>query len=241
MTRTSPLEPAGEPVPPTLGIFSDTICPWCYVGKRRVERALTELAADGLALTVRWRPFELNPGMPPGGADREAYRAAKFGGRERSQALDARVAAAGAEDGIVFRHDRIARSPNTRSSHRLVWLAGAEGGPDLQGRVVEELFAAYFVEGQDIGDADILAGIGERCGIGADRVAALLQGQEGVEAVVREERWAQAAGLTGVPTVLLDDLVLFSGAQPVPVIVAALREAGQLAAGGAGRAAGPRR
>jgi predicted DsbA family dithiol-disulfide isomerase len=235
------LEPVAEPAWTTLGIFSDTICPWCYVGKRRVERALRELAADGLAFTIRWRPFELNPGMPPGGVDRRAYRAAKFGSWERSQALDARVAAAGAEDGIVFRHDRIARTPNTRASHRLIWLAGTEGGPDLQARVVEELFAAYFTEGQDIGDHDVLAGIGERCGIPAARVAALLQSEEGVEAVVGDEQRAQTAGLTGVPTVLLDDLVLFSGAQPVPVIVAALRGAEPPAAGGTSRAASLRR
>ena len=120
--------PAAEPVRPTLGIFSDTICPWCYIGKRRAERALRALGAEDLALTVRWRPFELNPGMPPDGVDRRTYRAVKFGSWERSQALDARVAAAGAEDGIVFRHDRIARTPNTRASHRLIWLAGAKGG-----------------------------------------------------------------------------------------------------------------
>ena len=122
-----------------LEVVSDAICPWCYVGKRRLAKALALLAQDGLTFTVRWLPFQLNPDMPKGGVDRRAYRTRKFGSWERSQALDARVAAVGAGDGLAFRHDLMARTPNTFDAHRLVWLAGREGTQDA---VVDGLFAA---------------------------------------------------------------------------------------------------
>src|SRR5947209_5080393 len=107
-----------------LEVVSDAICPWCYVGKRRLAKALTLLAQDGLTFAVRWLPFQLNPDMPKGGIDRRAYRTRKFGSWERSQALDARVAAVGAGEGLAFRHDLMARTPNTFDARWSGWPGG---------------------------------------------------------------------------------------------------------------------
>lgn len=207
-----------------LSVVSDTICPWCYVGKRRIERAIEALTAEGLDISLRWLPFELNPEMPPAGMDRRTYRSAKFGSWERSLALDAQVAAEGAREGIAFRHDRITRTPNTRASHRLIWLAGELGGAALQNRVVEALFSAYFHEGRDIGDQAVLADVGASAGLEEARVLALLDGDEGLADVIRHEMMARSLGVSGVPTVTAGDRVLFSGAQRTPLVMRALRE-----------------
>lgn len=208
-----------------LDVVSDTICPWCYVGKRRLAAALPILAGEGLAFEVTWRPFQLNPTMPSEGVDRRGYRSAKFGSWDRSQALDAQVAGAGAGDGLVFRHDLMAKTPNTMASHALIRLARSEGGPALQDRVVEGLFAAYFTQGRDVGDPAVLADIGAEAAMDRDKVAAYLADPASAEAVLDDERLARGLGLNGVPSVVLDGHFLFSGAQPTPVIVRALREA----------------
>jgi len=221
-----------------LDIVSDTICPWCYVGKRRTDRAIEALAAEGLTVTTRWLPFELNPDMPASGMDRGEYRSAKFGSWERSQTLDAQVAAEGAREGIAFRHDLMERTPNTRDSHRLIWLAGEAGGPEVQNRVVEALFSAYFCQGRDIGHREVLTDIGVRSGLTDDRVIQLLAGDEGEAEVLRHEKRATSAGIRGVPSVLAGDVLLFSGAQPTPLIVKALREVATVHGATAGADAG---
>jgi predicted DsbA family dithiol-disulfide isomerase len=109
-----------------IEVISDAICPWCWVAKRRLDRVIAALSPH-VAASVTWRPFELNPEMPKAGIDRRAYRSAKFGSLQRSQALDAQVAAAGRPDGLVFNHDRMERTPNTIDAHRLIRLAGQEG------------------------------------------------------------------------------------------------------------------
>src|SRR5262249_28657201 len=124
-------------------VFSDVICPWCYIGKHRLEKALRLLGTEAPAEVV-WRPFELNPGMPGAGIPRREYRTAKFGSWERAQALDARVARSGAQDGIPFAFERMERTPNTLKAHRLIWLAQREG---VQNALVDALFRAYFTEG----------------------------------------------------------------------------------------------
>lgn len=207
-----------------LSIVSDTICPWCYIGKRRLERAIEILAADGVTVRTRWLPFELNPTMPPAGMDRRAYRSGKFGSWDSSQALDAQVAAEGAREGVVFRHELMARTPNTRASHRLIWLAGDVGGPEVQDRVVEELFSSYFSQGRDVGDPAVLADIGVDSGLPEERVLALLAGSDGMTEVLQYESWAATAGIGGVPSVLAGDHLLFSGAQSTPAIVHELHE-----------------
>lgn len=217
---------ADQPVPRMrLDIVSDTICPWCYIGKRRFAAALPLLAAEGITFEVHWQPFQLNPDMPTKGIDRRAYRTAKFGSWEKSLALDAQVAAAGQSEGLTFRHDLMARTPNTLASHTLIRLARQEGGFDLQDQMVEALFVAYFTEGRDIGDPAVLTEIAEQAGLERTRTEACLADPANVEAVRHDEQLARRLGLNGVPSVLLEGHYLFSGAHPTPVVVRALREA----------------
>jgi predicted DsbA family dithiol-disulfide isomerase len=161
--------------------------------------------------------------MPVAGMDRREYRSAKFGSWSHSRSLDAQVAKEGARGGIVFRHDLMNRTPNTRASHRLVWLAGKLGGSEVQNRVVEELFSAYFCKGRDVGDPEVLFDIGSLAGLPPDQVAALLRGDDGLVQVVQHETWATSAGIHGVPSVIAGNVLLFSGAQRTPLIVKALR------------------
>src|SRR4029077_13560019 len=129
-----------------LDIFSDTICPWCYVGKRRLARALAQRPQPKMA--VRWRAFQLNPGMPAEGMDRSRYIEAKFGSPERAKRIYEAVTAVGASEGIDFNFDAIQRTPNTLTSHRMLRRAARFG---LQDQLLDALFAAYFIEGRDIG------------------------------------------------------------------------------------------
>jgi predicted DsbA family dithiol-disulfide isomerase len=193
-----------------LEVISDTICPWCFVGKRRLEGALELLGPA--APKVLWKPFQLNPGMPVEGMDRHEYRSRKFGSWERSQQLDAQVQAAGEEVGIEFAHDRMLRTPNTFASHKLILFANQAGHPTDD--VVEHLFRAYFIEGRDIGNAEVLAEIGEVAGLPKeDVIQALLDDELGV-AVQLEEQRSHRLALTGVPTFVLGGRPLTSGAQP---------------------------
>lgn len=202
-------------------IISDAICPWCFIGKRRFERAVARLP-EGRRLSVRWLPFELNPHMPAEGMDRFAYRSAKFGSWERSRERDAQVAAVGAEEGIDFHHERMARTPSTFAAHRLIWLAGRDGRQD---EMVEALFRAYFVEGKDIGDAAVLADLAAYAGIARQRAEALLAGNEGAVEVRAAEADAQRRGVSGVPTFVIDGRATFSGAQRSELMLARLLHA----------------
>jgi predicted DsbA family dithiol-disulfide isomerase len=204
-----------------LEVVSDAICPWCWIGKRRLERALGLLGAPFEA-SIAWRPFELNPAMPRAGIDRRDYRIAKFGSWEHSQSLDARVASAGAEDGLEFRFDRIGRTPNTRDAHRVIRLAGEKG---VQGAVVEALFTAYFHEGRDIGALDVLADVGASAGLDRQEVAAMLAGERLAAEVAGDLERARRLGISGVPTVLIRGETLFSGALDPAMMAARLRAA----------------
>jgi predicted DsbA family dithiol-disulfide isomerase len=203
-----------------LEVVSDVICPWCFIGKRRLEKALA--AVPGLAVDVVWRPFELNPDMPVEGIERRAYRLAKFGSPERAQMLDARVTAAAASEGLAFRLDAIPRTPNTVKAHRLIWLAGREG---VQDAVVERLFNAYFIEGQDIGDSRVLAAQGVAAGLDAAVVEDLLATDLGVEEVRSEAAAALRLGIHAVPTFVLDGRPAFEGAVAPAEIAERLRAA----------------
>jgi predicted DsbA family dithiol-disulfide isomerase len=188
-------------------VISDAICPWCWIGKRQLDTALTTLRQEGLRFSVHWRPFQLNPDMPAEGVERSAYRAAKFGSLERSRELDAQVAEAGRAVGLDFRHDRMQRTPNTVRAHRLIRFAE---GP-LQHALVEALFRAYFHEGQDVGDTAVLAEVA--AGVGLD-AAEFLAGQEQEEQVRAEDAYFRRIGISGVPSFALEGRVLFSGAWP---------------------------
>ena len=203
-----------------LGIVSDAICPWCYVGKRRLEKALAMVGED-LRFRITWHAFELNPQMPKEGIERRLYRMQKFGSWERSLALDAQLAEVGKGDGIAFRYDLIHRTPNTFNAHRLIWFAGKH---ERQDAMVETLFRGYFSEGRDIGNASVLADLAAEAGLDRAAVSAFLQRNEGAAEVQAEEAIAKNAGLSGVPTFVLDGRVLFSGAQRADLIAQSLRE-----------------
>lgn len=204
-----------------IEVISDAICPWCWVAKRRLDRVIAALAPD-IKVSVAWRPFELNPEMPKAGVDRRGYRSAKFGSWQHSQSLDAQVAAAGRSDGLVFNHAKMERTPNTIDAHRLIRLAGQQGKQD---DVVEELFAAYFNEGRDVGDPTVLADVGASAGLDRARILAMLASDEGQAEVRSELRRAVNLGVSGVPTVLVDGIPLFSGAIRAGLMEAELREA----------------
>ena len=203
-----------------LSVVSDAICPWCYVGKRRLEQAFA-LMNGAPRPRVTWRPFELNPQMPKAGIDRREYRMRKFGSWERSLQLDAQLIAVGKSVSIEFRYDLMKRTPNTFDAHRLIWLAGQVG---VQDAMVETLFRAYFSEGRNIGDASVLAELAAEAGIERARAEALLAGTEGSAEVAGDEEVAMRAGLSGVPTFVLDGRVLFSGAQSPEAIARALSQ-----------------
>ena len=204
-----------------IEVISDAICPWCWVAKRRLDCVIAALSPH-VAASITWRPFELNPEMPKAGIDRRAYRSAKFGSWQRSQALDAQVAAAGGLDGLVFNHDKMERTPNTVDAHRLIRLAGQQGKQD---KVVEGLFAAYFNEGRDVGDSTVLADVGASAGLDRARILAMLASDEGLAEVRSELQRAVNLRVSGVPTVLVDGIPLFSGAIRADLMEAELRKA----------------
>jgi predicted DsbA family dithiol-disulfide isomerase len=212
-----------------IDIVSDAICPWCYIGKRQLERALATLAQEGLHFSVHWNPFQLNPDMPKEGRDRVAYRAQKFGSAERARELDERVAGAAAGVGLSFRQDLMLRTPNTLDGHRLIWFAGrGEPAPakagDRQDAVMETVFAAYFTQGRDIGDRDVLAECAALGGMDRAAVADFLAGEVAAQEMLAADRAAREAGVNGVPSFFLDGYSLYSGAMPAETMAEALRK-----------------
>ena len=205
-----------------LDVYSDVICPWCYIGKQHMQVALGQVAAAGHAFDVSWRPFQLNPDMPQAGVARDEYRRAKFGSLERSRELDAQVAQAAAAAGLPIRHDLMQRTPNTLAAHRLIQFAAEHR---RQNEMVDALFTAYFVNGRDIGDRATLIELAE--GAGLDRAAATEFVDSGrlAQEVQAEDRAVRQAGLSGVPTFVLERHVLFSGAVPPDVFAEALIKA----------------
>lgn len=203
-----------------IEVVSDVVCPWCFIGKRRLEKSLALLGRPEVA--VHWQPFQLNPNAPPEGMDRQAYRIRKFGSLEYSQQLEARVAAAGAEEDIEFRFDRIRKTPNTLEAHRLVWLAGRDS-PGLQNTIVENLFRAYFIDGADVGDLAVLKRIGVENGIDPRQVDECFAAQLGSQELAAAESAARAQGVDGVPSFFVQGEPVASGAQKPELLAAALR------------------
>jgi len=199
----------------TIEIASDVICPWCYIGKRRMEKALA-LLGDEVKPEIRWLPFQLNPEMPKGGIPRAEYRKAKFGSLERARGLDARVAAEGAGEGIAFAFEKMERTPNTVAAHALIDLAQKQG---RAAPVVDALFKAYFEEARDIGDAAVLAEIAAGAG-----VAGWPQ-QADAKTVAELEEDVRNLGISAVPTFILGRKVGVSGAHPPEALAQAIQEA----------------
>jgi predicted DsbA family dithiol-disulfide isomerase len=201
------------PQPMLIEIASDVVCPWCYIGKRRLEKALAELGGE-IEARVEWLPFQLNPQMPQGGVERAEYRRAKFGSAERARALDARVAQEGAGEGIAFAFDRMRRTPNTTAAHRLIDLAQSQGRADP---VVNALFRAYFEDALDIGDDKVLSEIARGAG-----VQSWPQGADAARVLENEER-VRELGISGVPTFIFDRKSGVSGAYPPEMLVQTIR------------------
>jgi predicted DsbA family dithiol-disulfide isomerase len=191
-----------------IDIVSDAICPWCYIGKRRLEKALA--MAPQPDLQIGWRPFQLNPDMPAEGMDRGEYLRRKFGdsaGGNRYQAVED----AGRGEDIPFAFDRIKRTPNTILAHRLIRFAQRD---ERQDEMVEALFRAYFTEGADIGRVDTLVGVTGTLGMDEARVRAYLDSDEDREAIQAEDKFARQIGIQGVPCFIIDRKFAVSGAQP---------------------------
>jgi len=193
----------------SIVVYSDVICPWCYVGKRRLEAALGGPGVPAV-LRLSWRPFELNPDMPAEGVERKAYRTRKFG-EARSAQLDRNMAETGRELGIAFAFDRMQRTPNTRLAHRLIWEAGRQQRQDA---LVERLFHGYFEEALDIGSPEVLRTLAAESGLEVDGVDSALTDAASLDAVIDLEQQGYQLGIQGVPFFILLQKYAVSGAQP---------------------------
>lgn len=202
-----------------LEIYSDTICPWCYVGFARLREALA--ARPDLDVRVDWLPFELNPDLPPEGEDRKAYMLRRFGDVDRFAAGQRQLQQLGAALGIDFQFERVTRAPNTRRSHALIRWAGEQGGAALQMAVKERVLRAHFTEGRDLADPQVLADVAAASGLDRDAALRALDEPDRRAAIEGLEAQAQAWGISGVPTFIFERRYAFSGAQPLEVFLGA--------------------
>ena len=224
-----------------LDVVSDVMCPWCYIGKRRLEQALAELdretsgngdgggdgGGDGIEVELRWRPFQLDPTLPQEGRDRREYLETKFGGPERANEIYERIRQAGLEEGLEFNFDAIEVSPNTIDAHRVIRWASNEG-QEIQDKLVERLFKDFFMEGAHLGKHEVLVEAAREAGMDESIVAALLATDQDREAVSQEIAVAQQMGVTGVPCFIIDNKYAVMGAQPAEQIVGAIKQAAQM-------------
>ena len=199
-----------------LDILSDPICPWCYIGKAQLDAALAE--RPGHPFEIEWHPFQLNPDMPAGGMDRTAYLEAKFGG---STEVYDRIAEAAKAAGVEMDLDAIGCTPNTLDAHRLIHWAGIEG---RQAAVVSALFAAYFREGRDIGDREVLADIADGAGMDAGVVSKLLASDADADDIRARDAHSREMGVTGVPCFIVGQRHAVPGAQPPQLWVRVIDE-----------------
>ena len=210
-----------------VDIVSDVVCPWCYIGKRKLETALADLQArePGLAIQCRWHPFQLNPDLPPDGIARADYLDAKFGGKARASDIYARVLAAGVDVGIAFEFERIDRQPNTLDAHRLIAWAQQRGDGPATDALVEHLFRAYFIEGRRLTDTGALIAIARESGFPEHEVRAMLASAAGRADVEAEDREARAVGIGGVPFFIFNGRTAVSGAHDPATLLEAIAAA----------------
>jgi len=206
-----------EPV--SIHIVSDTMCPWCYVGKRRLEKALASLPE--IAVSVHWRPYLLDGTIPADGMDRQTYLQRKFGAQGAADVYS-RIRTAGEEEGIHFAFEKILRSPNTVNSHRLLHWAEEAG---VQDAVAERLFQLYFIEGGDIGSNEILAAAAEDSGMDRNAVYNRLQTDDDRSSILRQIAEANDIGIDGVPCFIFNGGTYLPGAQPAPILALAVQNA----------------
>ena len=214
-----------------IDIISDVVCPWCYIGKRKLEKALSLYEAgesgavqtgDENTPTISWHPFQLNPHLPVEGMSRQEYTSSKFGGPERAREVYARVASAGADAGIEFRFDEIGTQPNTIDAHQMILLAA---GFNAQDGVVESLFKGYFLEGRDLTDHETLLDLVTRGGLPREDAESCLSEGRLRSEIERQDRHARSLGVEGVPFFTINQKLAVSGAQPPEVLVRAMTQA----------------
>jgi predicted DsbA family dithiol-disulfide isomerase len=217
-----------------IDVVSDVVCPWCYIGKRRLEKAIA--LAENIPVEVRWHPYFLNPWIPREGISREQYLTTKFGSVDRYKDIARRVAAAAADEGLTYALDQIARQPNTLDCHRLILWAGNAGDP---ARMKQRLMDLYFAEGADLTDRDVLVQAAADCGLEGDLVRRLLAEDADVERVAQAANQAKEAGIEGVPCFIFGGVLAISGAQAPDYLAGAIaRAAAQRSASPEVRAAG---
>jgi predicted DsbA family dithiol-disulfide isomerase len=202
-----------------IDFIFDVVCPWCYIGKRHLERALA--IRPGVKPAITWRPFLLNPQLPPDGIDRSDYLSGKFGSQQRISRIYGAISEVGQSVAINFNFDNIRRTPNTLDAHRLVRLAAGENRADA---AIEALYEAYFIDGRNIGDAQVLADIGDHIGLDGEAVLEHLDGEEGIGAVLDDNAHAHRLGINGVPSYVFGPSMVISGAQD-PTILARILDA----------------
>ena len=205
-----------------IDLFSDTVCPWCRIGKRHLELALAEWARETAEpVTLRYRSFFLDPTTPPEGRDFRGHMTAKGGGRVPLEQFFAAPRERGAAVGLTFNFEAIEKAPNTLLSHRLVYIT-----PEPQrGALLDALYAAYFEFGRDIGDRGVLVDVAAAVGLDAAETRTQLAGDTGAVEVMADVAFARQVGISGVPFFIFNERVAFSGAQPPDVILRVLRQA----------------
>lgn len=208
-----------------LDVYSDAICPWCFIGKRRLDKTLVGDLASGIE--VDWRTYQLYPQIPLEGMDRDEFMTLRFGGKDKARDGFSRIEEEGAGEGITFDFRAMKRMPNTRHAHRLSRLAASLG---VQTELIEQLFRLHFCEGQDIGDRDTLVEAGFRVGIAAERTREYLDGEDGLAEMLAELKFALEAGISGVPCFVINREFGIPGAQPVEVLTRYFTKAKQLEA-----------
>jgi predicted DsbA family dithiol-disulfide isomerase len=207
-----------------IDVYADIACPWCYIGEKRLEQALS--MRPDIEAELRWRPFQLRPEMPKEGVAWADFEVQKFGGHEKARQIFARVTGIGAEDGIDFRFDRIQVAPNTLYAHRLVLFAREQR---REWEAVEALYAAHFTEGRNVGDLSTLVEIAEGIGLDAGAARAYLLSDRDTAAVTESQDEAYSVGVQGVPFYVFDGQYALSGAQPVETFLWALDEVSRAA------------
>lgn len=205
----------------SIDVVSDVVCPWCYLGQMRLDAAIAE--APDVDVSVNWRPFQLDPTIPAEGMDRKAYMRAKFGSEERLREAHNRLEELGKAVGIDYAFGAITVSPNTLDAHRVIRWAGIEG-PDVQNRLVRDLFKAYFERGENVGDHQVLTAAARAAGLDGAVVESLLAGAADREAVMEEASTASRMGITGVPCFLFEGKYAVMGAQEVATLADAIRQ-----------------
>ena len=205
-----------------VDVVSDVVCPWCYIGKRRLEKAMTALG-DRFEFEVAYHPFELNPGQALEGVNQKEYLTDKFGGDARYEQLTGHVTSIAAEDGIAFDYDKQLISPNTRAAHRMAQLAGEEG---VQQPVIEALFKAYFTDGVDLSKKENLIQVGAGAGLDATKIDKLLSSDDKTAEVIASEKQMQQLGVTGVPFYIINSKYGVSGAQQPQAFIDAFNQIG---------------